>query len=64
MPLPHPFAPEQIDAMHHALKQASVRLAGANPVIELVAIRIWELACDGEFDPNKLTEMVVAEFEL
>jgi hypothetical protein len=34
------------------------------PVAELVAVRIVELARDGEFDPDKLTEAVVAEFDL
>jgi hypothetical protein len=29
---------------------------------ELVAIRIVELAREGEFDPDKLTEAVLAEF--
>jgi hypothetical protein len=60
------FNPDQIDAMHHAFKQACARLGltGSTPVIELVAIRIIELACDGEFDPDKLTDIVVAEFDL
>jgi hypothetical protein len=32
------------------------------PLIELAAIRIMELAREGEFDPDKLTATVVAEF--
>jgi hypothetical protein len=43
---------------------ASMGLTGSTPVIELVAIRIVELARAGEFDPGKLTETVVAEFDL
>jgi hypothetical protein len=37
-------------------------LTGSTPVIELVAVRILELAYGGEFDPDKLTATVVAEF--
>jgi hypothetical protein len=63
-----PFHPDQIDAMHKAFEQVRIRLrltgAKAIPVVELVAIRIVELARDGEFDPDKLTETVVAEFEV
>jgi hypothetical protein len=60
------FSPEQIEAMHCALKRASARaqLTGATLVVELIAIRILELACGGEFDPDKITETVLAEFEL
>jgi hypothetical protein len=58
------FSPSQIDAMHRAFKEACARLGltGSTPVIEIVAIRIVELARAGEFDPGKLTETVVAEF--
>jgi hypothetical protein len=60
------FLPDQIDAMHKAFEQVRTRMrltgAKALPVAELVAIRIVELARDGEFDPDKLTETVVAEF--
>jgi hypothetical protein len=60
------FRPDQIDAMHKAFKRVCTRLrltgAKAVPVADLVAIRIVELACDGEFDPDKLTATVVAEF--
>jgi hypothetical protein len=38
--------------------------AGSTPVIELVAVRIVELARAGEFDADKLTETVLAEFEI
>jgi hypothetical protein len=62
-----PLRPDQIDAMHKALEQVRTRLRltgpKALPVAELVAIRIVELARDGEFDPEKLTETVVAEFD-
>jgi hypothetical protein len=58
------FHPEQIDAMHSALKRACARLAGASVITELIAIRIIELATAGEFDADKLTEAVVAEFDL
>jgi hypothetical protein len=61
------FRPDQIDTMHKAFKRVCTRLrltgAKAVPVADLVAIRIVELARDGEFDPDKLTEMVVAEFD-
>jgi hypothetical protein len=52
--------------MHRAFKEACARLGltGSTPVIEIVAIRIVELARAGEFDPDKITEVVVAEFEL
>jgi hypothetical protein len=52
------FDRHQITAMHTAFEQVSarMRLVGtkATPVIELVAIRIVELARAGEFDPEKL----------
>jgi hypothetical protein len=61
------FRPDQIDAMHKAFEQVRTRMrltgAKALPVVELVAIRIVELAREGEFDPDKLTETVVAEFD-
>jgi hypothetical protein len=61
------FRPDQIDAMHEAFEQVRTRMrltgAKAIPVVELVAIRIVELARAGEFDPDKLTEAVVAEFD-
>jgi hypothetical protein len=61
-----PFSPDQVDAMHRAFKQACARLGltGSTPVIELVAVRIVELAYAGEFDPDKLTDTVVAEFDV
>jgi hypothetical protein len=58
------FSDGQIAAMNRAFKQACarMRLTGSTPVIELVAVRILELAYAGEFDPDKLAETVVAEF--
>jgi hypothetical protein len=58
------FSADQIDAMNRAFKQACAKmgLTGDTPVIELVAVRILELAYAGQFDPDKLTETVVAEF--
>jgi hypothetical protein len=62
------FNPDQIDAMHKAFEQVRTRMrltgAKAIPVVELVAIRIVELARDGEFDPDKITETVIAEFDV
>jgi hypothetical protein len=62
-----PFRPDQIDSMHKAFEQVRtrMRLTGAKslPVADLVAIRIVELARAGEFDPDKLTKTVLAEFE-
>ncbi len=53
--------------MHKAFEQVRTRLRltgpEAVPVAELVAIRIVELAREGEFDPDKLTATVVAEFD-
>jgi hypothetical protein len=40
-----------------------LELNGSTPVIELVAVRILELARDGEFDPDRLTEAAVLTFE-
>jgi hypothetical protein len=65
-----PLSPQsdalQVEAMHRVLKLAAARaqLTGATLIIELVAIRILELACAGEFDADKVTEKVLAEFEL
>jgi hypothetical protein len=50
----------QIDAMYCALTRAYASVGP--PLIELAAIRIMELAREGEFDPDKLTATVVAEF--
>jgi hypothetical protein len=44
-----------------ALKRAFAKLPGPTPVTEIIAIRILELACAGECDPNKLTETVSAD---
>lgn len=53
------------DAVNCAFKQACARLelTGSTPVIELVALRILELASAGESDPDRLTECAVATFE-
>jgi hypothetical protein len=50
--------------MNRAFRLACTRmgLIGDTPVIELVAVRILELAYAGEFDPDKLAETVTAEF--
>jgi hypothetical protein len=58
------FTPDQIDAMNRAFKQAcaGMGLTGSTPVIEIVAVRILELAYGGELDPDKMAETVVAEF--
>jgi hypothetical protein len=56
---------ERREAMNRAFKQACARLGmtGSTPVIELVAVRILELARLGEFDPDRLTEATVSTFE-
>jgi hypothetical protein len=60
------FDRDQITAMHAAFERVCARLrlrgAQAAPVIELVAIKIVELARAGEFDPEKLTSAAMAEF--
>ena len=60
------FRPDQIDAMHRAFERVRTKMgltgAKAIPIVELVAIRIVELARAGEFDPDKLTDTVLAEF--
>jgi hypothetical protein len=59
--------PDQIEAMHKAFEQARTRMqltgTKAFPIVELVAIRIVELARVGEFDPERLTEATVSTFE-
>jgi hypothetical protein len=64
MSAPHALRPDQVDAMNRAFKQACGRmgLTGSTPVIELVAVRIVELARAGEFDPDKLIDIVSIEF--
>jgi hypothetical protein len=51
--------------MNRAFRQACERLGltGPTPVVELVAVRILELARDGECDPDKLTDAAVLTFE-
>jgi hypothetical protein len=53
------------DAMNLAFRQACAQLemTGATPVIELVAVKIIELANAGESDPDRLTESAVATFK-
>jgi hypothetical protein len=67
MPDARSLSPDQIDAMHAAFERVRtrLRLTGANaaPVIELLAIRIVELAHAGEFDPDKMTEAALATFD-
>jgi hypothetical protein len=58
------FSATQIDAMNQAFRQTCARLGltGSTPVIELVAIRIVELASSGELNPDNLTDIVSREF--
>jgi hypothetical protein len=55
----------RVDAMYFTFKQACTRLelTGSTPVIELVAVRIVELAYAGELDPDRLTELTVSTFQ-
>jgi hypothetical protein len=59
------FSVDQIEALNCAFRQAcaGLGLTGSTPVVELVAVRILELAYAGVFDPDKLTETVLAEFD-
>jgi hypothetical protein len=52
------------EALNLAFKQVCDRLSitGSTPVIELVAMRVLELAYAGECDADKLTEIVLIEF--
>ena len=57
---------ERREAMNRAFRQAYARLklTGSTPVVELIAVRILELARDGEFDPDRLTDATtVSTFE-
>jgi hypothetical protein len=55
---------EHGEAMNRAFKQACARLqlTGSTPVVELVAVRILELAQAGESDADRLIEATVATF--
>jgi hypothetical protein len=55
---------ERREAMNRAFQQACARLGltGSTPLVELVALRILELARDGEFDPDRLADAAVAMF--
>jgi hypothetical protein len=64
MALAPSFRPDQSEAIYTALKRASARFAEAIPDIEIIAIRILELARAGEFETDGLIETVVAEFDL
>jgi hypothetical protein len=59
------FDPDQIESMHKAFRVVCtrMRLKGTKsaPIIELVAIKIVELARAGEFDAEKLIEGVLSE---
>jgi hypothetical protein len=56
---------ERREAMNRAFRQACSRLelTGATPLVELVAVRVVELARAGESDPDRLTEATVSTFE-
>jgi hypothetical protein len=56
---------ERREAMNCAFRQACARLelTGSTPLVELVAVRILELARDGESDPDRLTDATVSTFE-
>jgi hypothetical protein len=56
---------EYRDAMNRAFRQACARLelTGATPLVELVAVRILELARLGEVDIDRLVDAAVATFE-
>jgi hypothetical protein len=51
--------------MNYAFKRACERigLTGSTPVIELVAIRLLELARAGENDADQLVAILAREFE-
>jgi hypothetical protein len=51
--------------MNRAFRQACARLriTGSTPVIELVAVRILELARLGEVDIDRLVDAAVATFD-
>ena len=59
------FGPDQIESMHKAFRVVCTRmdLKGTKsvPIIELVAIKIVELARAGEFNAEKLIEGVLSE---
>jgi hypothetical protein len=57
---------ERREAMNRAFRKACARLqiTGSTPVIEIVAVRILELAYAGEFDPDKVADTVVTEFKI
>jgi hypothetical protein len=46
------FRPDQTDAMHCVLMRVFARI-GASPIIELIAIRILEVASAGAVDPDR-----------
>ena len=52
--------------MNREFRKACARLqiTGSTPVIEIVAVRILELAYAGEFDPDKVADTVVTEFKI
>jgi hypothetical protein len=58
------FSAAQIASMNQAFRQTCTKLGltGSTPVIELVAIRIVELASSGELNPDELTDIVSSEF--
>jgi hypothetical protein len=59
------FGPDQIESMHEAFRVVCnrMRLKGTKsaPIIELVAIKIVQLARSGEFNTEKLVEGVLSE---
>jgi hypothetical protein len=60
------FHPEQIEAMHAAYERACAAMGletKATIVTEHVAVKIVDFARAGEFDANKLTDLVLADFD-
>ena len=65
MSVANQFGPEEIDVLNVAFKEACTRLklTGSTPVIELVALRLLELARTGESDLDRLTDATVSTFQ-
>jgi hypothetical protein len=59
------FGPDQIESMHKAFRAVCSRMqlkgTKSAPIIELVAIKIVELARAGEFNAEKLIEGALSE---
>jgi hypothetical protein len=60
------FKPEQVEAMHRAYERACAAMGlkrKATIITDRIAVKIVDFARAGEFDADKLTNLVLTDFD-